>query len=293
MEDLIMQVRKYYKYFNLPSNPAQIDGWHYYLREPSIVIRSPRKLDLRPEFDDLIAIYRDHNGMPIGDSHQLLPVRLMSYEESHNLNAQIRMLEFSDPGWIELENDQYLLWSDDNGDYMGIYLAEPLTGKIFFLDHEEPDYAPRFRSVRTFYEALINAAKCNAVKSEDEYFIYYKDLATDYPKSRADPLHDDSDMNAASTYVNLYQAESDNRKRFRYASIAMNLLPIYHRDALVMFADDTRNPWIQERAIRIFGLRRDKQAIEQITRIVHTSKHGNPQIAGELALQKITYNEEK
>lgn len=55
----------------------------------------------------------------------------MSVEEADAQNISMHNLKWKRP-------NQFLLWYDDESNYCGVYLDEPLVGCVFFLHHDEP-----------------------------------------------------------------------------------------------------------------------------------------------------------
>ncbi len=65
------------------------------------------------------------------------PFRLMSAEEVKDTREATNHFysDFSGFNWW----NSCAFWSDDNSNYAGIYLDGPLLGRIYFLDHDQPD----------------------------------------------------------------------------------------------------------------------------------------------------------
>lgn len=141
-----------------------------------------------------MALYCDHNGMTLG-GFDPLSIRLMSIEEALAKHTVLRNLDY-------ISNEMYMFWSDDNSNYLGAYLTEPSRGRVFYLDHDEPDFSPRFRSVRTFYQALLKLATHNVECEDEDDYRFWFDLETDYPKRTPDPEFDAVDIAAAQVYIN-------------------------------------------------------------------------------------------
>lgn len=71
------------------------------------------------------------------------------------------------------------LWTDDNSNYVAIYVDGPLKHRVCYLNHEETDNSPAFRSVENFIRELE--------KDEQQD---WEDLHKDYP-SLATEIHPD------------------------------------------------------------------------------------------------------
>lgn len=282
MEALIRDLRSFYPYFNPPCNQMQLDLLALLLNTVNLRDTATGKPILGSHFDGLFALYRDHNGMPIGGDLPTFPARLMSYEEAAAQNILLSNLDYFD-------QTEAVFWSDDDSNFIGLHLESPLAGMVFFWDHEDPTKIPRYRSTANFLRALLEAARHNrdvSDEDEDDPITYFFQMPTDFPKLRPDSEHDSADLAAAQIYIERYKQETDLKKRRQHAFIAMNLLPFDSREPLVMFADD-HDMHVQAKAIELFGLRRDTAAIPQITRLVLSAFGTNPRLAGIGALAAI------
>lgn len=287
MINILKRLRQENYEFNLPCNEGQLSALAYVLAgSPS----SPHVSDMSTHtpIDDLLMIYRDHNGMPFQSKFITCPIRTLSIEEAiANNSTFVNFFHFHDLGYESWFKEQYLFWTDDNSNYMGVFLQEPLRGNVFFLDHEDIDCAPCFRSVHNFYEALLMLIEKNTLlEDDDDDYLDWPDLETDFPHKSIDLEHHAQDLLTAETYLQLYNQESESRRRRQAALIAMNVLPFDVREPLVSLADDHNDMWIQAQAIDIFALRKDEDAIDQIESIIQTNSH-NARSAGIRALGEI------
>lgn len=216
---------------------------------------------------ELIALYRDHNGA----APQATPaLRFMSTDEVRAFHAAT-----AEHLWTELGVRYF--WTDDNSNYAGVYLDGPLTGRVTFLDHEEPDLSPCYRSVGSFLRAHLLAL---------EGGLSHAEMAREYPEMRdvhSPDLEDDFGL-AKVLEERFERGESDELKRF-YAFAAMALTPPRHTDALLRFLD-LDDMWIPERCCEIVGVRRYEPAIP---RLIELTKRFQPNTgtAAVLALGKI------
>src|SRR5690349_5121296 len=96
----------------------------------------------------LSALYRDHNGM--GTSAKSAAMRLMSLDEALDFYRAVRSF-----GWNGLGLRAF--WTDDNSNYAGLYVAGPLLDKVCFVDHEDYDISPVYRSLTSFLATLLAA----------------------------------------------------------------------------------------------------------------------------------------
>jgi hypothetical protein len=157
-----------------------------------------------------------------------------------------------------------LFWTDDNSNYAGVWLAPPLLGRVFFLDHDEvTDTPPKFRSVESFCQSMLAAW-------DRERFWF--DAVTDYPRlSNPASTGDDEDRAIAIAYLRDVEAlhwDADEYLTFAYR--ALNLLP--PRDwVLVLPLVESPNSWVQTRACETLGFWRCTSAVPDLLRIARTS----------------------
>jgi hypothetical protein len=257
MQDLIQRLRQFQRVYNPPCNEYQMGYFKNVLQAQDMPdFAAPEN----PVFKDLMALYRDHNGVPISDEHIPFP-RMMSFEE---------LLAFQGAASHIIGHDKMLLWDAGDSNYYGICLHEPLIGRTFYLNHDGAQFTLEYRSVRRMYEAMVADAERHLSGergSSQVWWHYGTGGTTDYPKHAPDPEHDDEDMAAAQDYIDRYQAEEDWEVREAHAEIAMSLLPFNTREPLDMFMDD---PQTQARAILTFALRRDESVIPRINAVIRT-----------------------
>ncbi len=276
MQSLIKLLRRHHQYFNPPANQAQIAQ----LKEQELRPK-PRRYQLgddtlNPLFDDVIALYKDHNGIPISPDTSL-PIRLMSIEEAYGWNTAMHSLG---------RNYKYLLWTDNHSNFMGIYLDSPIIGCIYFDDHEEENHVPRFRNVREFYTSLLSLVEHNFKIDEAENSLHWGNLETTLPKLQPEPEHDANDLVIARHYKNLSQNIDDEMLSRYYAMIALNFSPVASRVEMENLAIKTDDMFVQEHAINIFKARNDVDTIPTIELLIVTGGH-NAKLAGIYALGTI------
>jgi len=174
-----------------------------------------------------------------------------------------------------------LFWTDDNSNYAGVFLAAPLRGRVFFLDHDEPDDAPRFRSIESFCRSTLAAAEKD-----------WSDMVTDYPRL-TDPadIDGDEDRAVAIAYLRDLPAACSADAYAVFAYCALNLLP--PRDfALALPLFDSTDMWGQERACKMIGLWRRAEAVPDLLRVARTGM-SNGRVEAVRALQRIQTAEAK
>ena len=105
--------------------------------------------------DGLRALYEDHNGDDkTGTKGIYLPLRLMPVSEVIETHHFVK--EF---GWAS--QGLRLFWYDGNSNYAGLYVAGALEGRVCFIDHEEPDLAPVYRTLHRFLDTLLAGIKAD------------------------------------------------------------------------------------------------------------------------------------
>jgi hypothetical protein len=227
--------------------------------------------------DDLRTLYQDHGGI---HSCRVLPMRFLSPSEVADI---MRAFRRNFPGL--LDPCAGLFWTDDNSNYAGVFLDAPLYGRVFFLNHDEPDDTPRFRSVESFCQSMLAAAQ------QDQSWV---DMTTDYPRL-TDPadVEGDEDRALAIAYLRdmaTLRWEDDAYSIFAYR--ALNLLP--PRDLeLVLPLFDSADFWVKERACVTVGLWRCAKAVPGLLRVARTTTHPNGRTAAVRALQRIGTPEAK
>jgi hypothetical protein len=217
--------------------------------------------------DDLRTLYEDHGGIR---SRFRLPMRMLSPAEVADTLSGVRE---NFPNL--LDECASLFWTDDNSNYGGVFLAGSLRGRVFFLDHEEPNDAPRFCNVHSFCRSMLAAIEREWVE-----------MATDYPRL-ANPadIESDEDRAIAVTYLHRLEAAQSPDEYSRLAHHALNLLPpLDFALALPLFGSD--DMWVQERACQVMGLWRCAEAIPDLLRVGQTGM-GNGRVAAVRALQRI------
>jgi hypothetical protein len=216
---------------------------------------------------DLRTLYEDHGGIR---SRSRLPMRMLSPTEVANTLLTIRE-NFPDL----LDETAGLFWTDDNSNYGGVFLAGHLCGRVFFLDHEEPNDAPRFRNVHSFCLSMLGASDHDWVE-----------MATDYPRLvNPSNIESDEDRLLAIAYLRRLGATQSPDEYSRLAHHALNLLPpLDFALALPLCGSD--DMWVQERTCQVVGLWRCAEAIPDLIRVGQTGMR-NGRVAAVRALQRI------
>jgi hypothetical protein len=212
------------------------------------------------------AIYEDHGAEEPGFGQDL---RLMSPSEAADAITALR-----DFGVPFDDHELGTFWTDDNSNYVGVFASGQLAGRVFKIDHEEPSPEPCWRSVESFYDALLDARYSG---------LDWWDLATDYPREPTDQAPADDAL--ASRLFALYHERPDSSVRQRAVYQALALSSATHEEQVV-FLLRSDHMWVQERAVQILGHWRWEPAVVSIVEVVHNGQH-NGRIAGILALKRI------
>ncbi len=107
------------------------------------------------------------------------------------------------------------LFTDDNSNWVGLFVFGPLVGKLTILDHDEPSGAPRFASLESFLEKLVAAAD----EGRD-----WPDMRTDYPLAPdADRALVDDAASLSARYAKEMFSAADPVARNLAGDIALHL----------------------------------------------------------------------
>jgi hypothetical protein len=214
--------------------------------------------------NELATLYSDHNGE--GDRGEL-PWRLLSTTESAQINRDLSAEKILSP-------EIRLFWSDDEGNFAGIYFEGPLAGSICFFDHEERDFAPRFKSLTSFLQAIIAAAEQSQTWREMP-----SNISSEKTDSQSDPLQQ---------LRNKFSSETNARKRRQLAFDLLAIIPAENSADIIPYLDDP-DLHVQERAAETLGRHRHEPAIPLLIQLAQreTTKVHNARIGALLALGRI------
>ncbi|HDX9590519.1 TPA: hypothetical protein ROX98_003561 [Bacillus pseudomycoides] len=199
-------------------------------------------------------------------------VRLLSFEEATEvylyLNEDVNISEV------------FPLWTDDNSNYVGVYMFGSLTGRVCFISHEEIDLSPVYPNVQTLIKILLENPE-----------IDWYELPKYYPRSKehTDELQLKQDVQAIKELKNLLKSpELDEEKRTQYLFSIMALTPYTQLHEIIPLLEDS-DMWVQERAAEILGFHRYVPAREKLNWVKEHGQH-NGKMAAELALKRIRMN---
>lgn len=188
------------------------------------------------------------------------------YESSQDALSRSVYGDLLDPSWMIP-----MFW-EGGGNYAGIYVSEPLRGRCFIHDHEEPLNLPVFRSLGRM---ILTFAK---VRGKED--IYHANLIGDYP------VLDDSqllpnDIRLSSRWLKEYfDVEPKNNLK---ALFAMQLSAASDTNTLLRLLDED-DVWVQARACELIGLRRFVGGIDKMVKVA-LKGNNNPTIATLVALR--------
>lgn len=227
-------------------------------------LRAAFGLELPAEVE---ALYADHGGC---QPNLTFPFRLLAPAEVPEVIAQL--VAFGVPFH---DAELGVFWADDNSNHAGVFAAGPLQGRVFLFDHEDPSPEPIWRSIDSFYDAVVDAAEHGL---NDLY-----DMATDYPRP-LDDVNADDDLLAGRLFAR-YSETPHNEERQQTAFQALALCSTLHSDDVLhlLRSDDM---WVQERAAEILGGWHLLDAVDALAQVARGGSH-NGRLAAVLALQKI------
>ncbi|GCF73289.1 TPA: hypothetical protein ACGW7B_001894 [Bacillus nitratireducens] len=200
----------------------------------------------------------------------------------HKNDFSIRLLSFEEATEVYVDlhenvniSEVFPLWTDDNSNYIAVYMLGPLTGKVCFIDHEEIDLSPVYPSVQTLINTLLESPE-----------IDWYELPKYYPCSKENADERQQDVHTIKELKNLLkQPELTEEKRAHYLFSIMALTPYTHLHEIIPFLEES-DMWVQERAAEILGFHRYVPAREKLNWV---KEHGqyNGKMAAELALKRI------
>jgi hypothetical protein len=211
-------------------------------------------------------VYQDHGAEEPGYE---LCLRLLSPAEAGRTIVALR--EFGVP--FE-DHELGTFWTDDNSNYAGVFTSGPLAGRVFMIDHEETRPEPCWRSVESFYDALLDARDAE---------LDWSELATDYPREPDDQSPADDALASQLFALHQEQPHSATGQRAVYRALALSSATHAEQVMSLLWSE---NMWIQERAVEVLGHWRWEPAVASIVEVVRNGQH-NGRTAGIYALTRI------
>ncbi|MCD8178704.1 MAG: hypothetical protein LUE98_15315 [Tannerellaceae bacterium] len=138
------------------------------------------------------------------------------------------------------------IFSNGEGDYIGVFTDDILKGKVMFLDHDNPHFAPRFRSLESFIKQIAASGIQIDWNDPDN-----KDC--DYPNHAEQPDPADRDI-LLECWNRIEKADFlSETNRELIVTTTMYLTPVAELNTLVSFLDD-KNRYIADRAMWLLGV---------------------------------------
>ncbi|WP_407569573.1 SMI1/KNR4 family protein [Deinococcus altitudinis] len=230
---------------------------------------------------ELEAMYRQHNGASAlaTDWEEDRAERLEEDEDA--APAAPRLMSLEEVQDFYTGTNDFLIpevrffWTDDNSNYVGVYVGDILTGAVCFCSHDEQtEVAPIFRTLADFLVWV-------SIHPEED--LSYSELVPKlYPVLTAESEHLTEDWrNAQALYAKVTnQGDADSQT----LAVAMNITPPSYNQVLMSYLDSP-DFYVAERAVNILGARRYQPAR---TRIENLAVHGvsNAQSAAQWALKR-------
>lgn len=221
--------------------------------------------------EPLLALY--NIGSDASEINNTVEIRLMPFAEIISLHQTIQEEDWNDFATKGVR----FFWTDDDGNFVGLYITGLLEGRLCFVDHEEVDLSPSYTSVQSFVNTLAEAS------SQDSS---WRELRRDYPTIQlsVDPQADLRDWETAQSFRSLYENSQDDN-RIYYAFCTIVLTPYAKTDTLLRFTYDD-NMHIQAKACEVLGQRKYEPAIDRLAEVAK-SEGGNGRISSIIALGRI------
>lgn len=178
---------------------------------------------------------------------------------------------------IDVYRDIFPLWTDNNSNYIGLFYDGPLKYRVCYINHEEMDISPGFRSVDSFVAEI-----------EKNFQLDWDELEKDYPRDKEHNNNEYMDHDLSSIQLlnqRLESSELDDELRCQYIFCIMALTPYNQLDTLLKYLDD-EDMYVQERACETFGFHRYAPAQEKLKDVLLHGQH-NGRLAAKRALAQM------
>lgn len=206
------------------------------------------------------------------------------YEVQENSEFFLRMLTqdeinelYDYMSSIDVYKHIFPLWTDNNSNYIGLFYDGPLKYRVCYINHEETDISPGFRSIDSF----VGEIEKNSQLDWDE-------LEKDYPMDKEHSNNEfmGQDLSCIQLLNQLVESsELDDELRFQYVFCIMALTPYNQLDTLLKYLDD-EDMYVQERACEIFGYHRYRPAQAKLKEVMTHGQH-NGRLAAKRALAQM------
>lgn len=229
--------------------------------------------------DDIIALYRDHNGM----EEWLYSEEEEEHEADEGYGGQFfrlmtiaEVLQRHDPT-ISIPPEDWAgpvpgkigcFWTDDESNNLYLHLDGPLAGRVGLLMHDDKSYPFLFRSLHRFLETQATFGK-NGFPS--------RGIPGDYP-----PTKTTASTDAERLYVAQLQKEfptlTHARLRMSVAQVIGLLLPWEQSAELIPLLDDG-DYYVAADAAESLGKRRFEPAVEALRQAILVKRPNIPAAA--------------
>lgn len=221
-----------------------------------------------------------------------LPIELVEELETHYKRQKeqkffLRLMELDEiveltdfMSKMEVYQDIIPLWTDDNSNYIGLYIQGACKYRISYINHEETDLSPGFRYISSFITKL-----------ELHPNLDWDELKKDYPSGiEISSTEIDEDLRSIDKLNNLKSSNQliNDDIRCQYILSIMALTPKRYLDTLIQYLDD-EDMYVQERACEIIGFHRYNLAREKLLEVSINGMH-NGKLAAKRALERIREN---
>ncbi|MGG4502054.1 HEAT repeat domain-containing protein [Paenibacillus polymyxa] len=169
--------------------------------------------------DDTLEALLIHRKKQEGQKVQLRLLSEQELAESIEWMAQIEVFKYIIP-----------LWTDDHSNYVGLYVEGPLAYKLCYINHEETDLSPMYRSTASLIAEL-----------EQNPELDWEQLRKDYPSdndiSTEQLAEDIRCMHELQAILEKDSSmEDDVRCQLLYSLMAIT--PVSEADSLLPYVDD-------------------------------------------------------
>jgi hypothetical protein len=169
--------------------------------------------------------------------------------------------------------------TDDNSNYCCLYVDGPLKNMTCYLNHEELDLSPRFRSLSSFIDTINNHPRSYDINDFEDHIF-------DFPSRRVSLNYLQDQKIIEGLYNVLAAATDDDQRRTQTAFAIMALASPTDIETLIYPFLNDGDMYVQERAIVLIGFHAYKPAVAKLTALTTNAQH-NGQLAAKIALQKI------
>lgn len=177
-----------------------------------------------------------------------------------------------------------------NTEYAAVYLAGPLSGRVYFWNYDGRHDSIAYRSITSFVDAMvaIGQAQQDWYAAPPDYYVptQYFQHGTGICRP-ADAADIQSDANARDALRAEYETADirDERDDHHYAFNIMALTPPEETASILEFLDSD-DMWIQERACEVLGIRQYAPAIDRLADLA-VNGLPNSRTAAPIALGRI------